>query len=190
MINNEVMRVIMTRNSYKMFDGKPIGNEELDTIIQAGLHAPTGMNGQPWHFTVIKSPEMLARVGKIRRSLPLPPHLANLPAPPPGVPAPGSTDPMRNAPVLILVSGRESHPTNHEDCVLAMENMFLAAWSLGIGSGWDHAMVRDFFNTEGGKAIKPELIPEGFAIRAAAFFGYPVPMDKDKGPRKGTVAYL
>ena len=187
MINNEIMRVIMTRNSYKMFDGRPIGDEELDTIIQAGLHAPTGMNGQPWHFTVIKSPEMLAKVGEIRRAVPLP---ANMPKMPPGMPPRESTDPMRNAPVLILVSGRESHPTNHEDCILAMENMFLAAWSLGIGSGWDHAMVLDFFNTEGGKEIKPELIPSGYAIRAAAFFGYPIPQNRDKGPRKGTVAYL
>lgn len=188
MIQNETIKTIMGRNSYKMFDGRPIGDEELDTIIQAGLHAPTGMNGQPWHFTVIRSREMLEKIAEIRKVMPKPQPKPGM-APPPPPPMGMKLDPMRNAPVLILVSGRESHPTNYEDCILATENMLLAAWSLGIGSGWDNAMVMDFFNCPEGQAVKPELIPEGHVIRSAVFYGYPDPQDRDKGPRKGTVWY-
>lgn len=186
MINNETMQSILSRRSYKIFDGRPIGDEELDTILTAGLYAPTGMNGQPWHFTVVKSKEMLQKIGDVMKKLPRP-------APPPGMtppPGPMETDPMRNAPVLIIVSGRESHPTNFEDCCLAMENMFIAAASLGIASGWVHAIVKDFFNHPEGMALKPWLVPEGYVVRAAAFFGYPGPYVKDRGPRKGTISYV
>ncbi len=54
MINNETMKSILARRSYKTFDGRPIDDEALETIVTAGLYAPTGMNRQPWHFTVIK----------------------------------------------------------------------------------------------------------------------------------------
>ena len=174
MINNETMQSILARRSYKMFDSKPIDDEALDTIVTAGLYAPTGMNRQPWHFTVIKSQEMLDKFGAARRALPLPPGL-----PPMG-------DPMRNAPVMILVSAQEGG-TSAQDCCLAMENMFIAAASLGIMSGWDHATVMDLFNRN--PELKAELIPEGYILYAAAFFGYPGPEVKDRGERKGTVAY-
>ena len=186
MIQNETMKSILARRSYKMFDGRPIGDEELETILTAGLYAPTGMNGQPWHFTVIKSKEMLNRIAEGKKKMPMP-------GPPPGAPSDGKPrppmgDPMRNAPVLIIVSGR-NHMTAPQDCVLAMENMFIAAASLGIMSGWDHATVRDLFQQN--PALKEELIPEGYTLYAAAFFGYPDPNEhRDRGERKGTYAYL
>ena len=180
MIDNETMRSILARRSYKVFDPRPIGGEELETIVTAGLYAPTGMNRQPWHFTVIKSREMLERIGEARKAMPLPPGI-----PPAALKAMG--DPMRSAPVLILVSAKEDG-TAAQDCCLAMENMFIAAASLGIMSGWDHAMVVDFFRHN--PELEAELIPEGNTVYAAAFFGYPGPEVKDRGERKGTVAYL
>ena len=180
MIHNETIESILARRSYKLFDSKPIDDEALETIVTAGLFAPTGMNRQPWHITVIKSRQMLERFGAARRSLPLPP----------GIPqhiAAAMGDPMRNAPVMILVSAREGG-TSFEDSCLAMENMFIAAASLGIMSGWDHATVKDLFRHD--PALGAELIPEGYVLYAAAFFGYPGPGVKDRGERKGTVEYL
>lgn len=180
MIHNETMQSILARRSYKVFDSRPIDDEALETIVTAGLYAPTGMNRQPWHITVIKSKQMLDRFGAARRSLPLPP----------GIPqhvAAAMGDPMRNAPVMILVSAKEGG-TSFEDSCLAMENMFIAAASLGIMSGWDHATVKDLFQHD--PALGAELIPEGYILYAAAFFGYPGPNVKDRGERKGTVEYL
>ena len=179
MIKNETMQSILTRRSYKLFDSRPIDDEALETIVTAGLYAPTGMNRQPWHITVIKSKEMLERFGAARRALPLPPGI------PPQVAA-NMGDPMRNAPVMILVSAKEGG-TSFEDSCLAMENMFIAAASLGIMSGWDHAMVVDFFGKN--PELRAELIPEGNTVYAASFFGYPGPSVKDRGERKGTVEY-
>ena len=78
---------------------------------------------------------------------------------------------------MILVSAKEGG-TSFEDSCLAMENMFIAAASLGIMSGWEHD-----------PALKAELIPEGYVLYAAAFFGYPGPSVKDRGERKGTVEF-
>ena len=184
MIQNETMQSILARRSYKMFDGSPIGDEELDTIVTAGLYAPTGMNRQPWHFTVVRSREMLDRIGDARAKLPMP-------APPPGMPAgalPPMGDPMRNAPVLILVSAKDEGMAQ-TDCCLAMENMFIAAASLGIMSGWDHATVKDLFAEGRNEDLRAELLPEGNKLFAAAFFGYPGPNVKDRGERRGTVEY-
>lgn len=41
MIENETMRSILARRSYKMFDSRPIDDEALGTIVTAGLYAPT-----------------------------------------------------------------------------------------------------------------------------------------------------
>lgn len=179
MVQNETIQSILNRRSYKMFDSRPINDEALETIVTAGLYAPTGMNRQPWHFTVIKSPKMLEKFGQARRALPLPPGI-----PPAAAAAMG--DPMRNAPVMIIISAQEGM-TSQEDSCLAMENMFIAAASLGIMSGWDHATVKNLFRED--SELKKELIPEGYTVYAAAFFGYPGPTVKDRGERKGTVAY-
>ncbi len=179
MINNETMQSILARRSYRVFDSKPIDDEALETIVTAGLYAPTGMNRQPWHFIVVKSPEMMEKISAARKALPLPPGV------PAGARAMG--DPMRNAPVLIFVCGNAEGLAS-VDCVLAMENMFIAAASLGIMSGWDHAMVTQLF--QNAPELKAELVPEGYEVYAAAFFGYPGPEVKDRGERKGTVAYF
>ena len=108
---------------------------------------------------------------------------------PPGIPAAALAamgDPMRGAPVMILVSAKDGG-TSAQDCCLAMENMFIAAASLGIMSGWDHATVMDLFAHS--PELKKDLIPEGYTLHAAAFFGYPGPSVKDRGERRGTVEY-
>lgn len=43
MINNETIQSILARRSYKVFDSRPIDDEALETIVTAGLYAPTGI---------------------------------------------------------------------------------------------------------------------------------------------------
>ena len=53
---------IETRRSTPSFDGSPIPPEDLDKILKAGLHAPSGYNMQPWRFVVVQSPEHRKRL--------------------------------------------------------------------------------------------------------------------------------
>ena len=50
-------QAIQGRRSTPSFDGAPIPPEDLSQILEAGLHAPSGYNMQPWRFIVVQSPE-------------------------------------------------------------------------------------------------------------------------------------
>ena len=50
-------QAIAERRATPSFDGAPIPVEDLKQILDAGLHAPSGYNMQPWRFIVVQSPE-------------------------------------------------------------------------------------------------------------------------------------
>jgi nitroreductase len=49
---NETMRLLIERASCRNFAAKPIPEKVLDLILNAGVHAPTGGNLQP--YSIIK----------------------------------------------------------------------------------------------------------------------------------------
>ncbi len=49
--------VIRDRRATPSFDGTPVPANDLRQILDAGLHAPSGYNMQPWRFVVVRSPE-------------------------------------------------------------------------------------------------------------------------------------
>jgi nitroreductase len=53
---------IKGRRATPSFDGTPIPAEDLRQILDAGLHAPSGYNMQPWRFIVVQSPEQKKRL--------------------------------------------------------------------------------------------------------------------------------
>lgn len=55
-------QAIEERRATPSFDGKPIPPEDLRQILEAGLHAPSGYNMQPWRFIVVQSPEQKKRL--------------------------------------------------------------------------------------------------------------------------------
>ena len=190
---NETIKSILSRRSYKSYKPEQISEEHLQMILEAGKFAPSGMNRQPWHFTVIQSKEKLKEIDETaRRSMPK--NMSAPPSPPPGPdgkPMPPRKNPMETAPTLIIISGDTEVFTTPCDCVLAMENMFIAAESLGIGSNWLHAIVKDLFYSEEGAGLKKELLPEGYVPYAAAVFGYKDGEPMPRQPRKeGTVTII
>ena len=50
-------RAIAERRASPSFDGSLIPDADLQKILQAGLHSPSGYNLQPWRFVVVRSPE-------------------------------------------------------------------------------------------------------------------------------------
>src|SRR5258708_13955943 len=55
-------QAIQERRATPSFDGAPIPAEDLKQILDAGLHAPSGYNMQPWRFIVVQSPEQKKRL--------------------------------------------------------------------------------------------------------------------------------
>jgi len=52
---NSVVDVILKGYSAKIFTTDPVSDNEIDLIVKCGMKAPSGMNRQPWKFTVVKT---------------------------------------------------------------------------------------------------------------------------------------
>jgi nitroreductase len=61
-IKKTLSQAIADRRATPSFDGTPIPPEDLRQILDAGLHAPSGYNMQPWRFIVVQSPEQKRRL--------------------------------------------------------------------------------------------------------------------------------
>jgi nitroreductase len=53
----ETLDAIYHRRSIRRYTGKPISDEDLEIILEAGLMAPSGLNLQPWYFVAVQSEE-------------------------------------------------------------------------------------------------------------------------------------
>ena len=111
--------VIMTRTSIRAFTGEPVSKDMLETILKAGMAAPTGMNAQPWRFVVLTDQVKIKEIfGTGFRS-----------------------EMYTTAGAVIVVCGEaetDGRPNMfwYEDCSAATENILLAAHALGLGAVW------------------------------------------------------
>jgi len=181
LLMNQTISTLLRRRSVRSYLPDPIGQEELEQILEAGRYAPTAMNQQPWHFTVIRNPDLLVRLEVACRSAFLESSIDALRQ----VASQEGFSVFYRAPLLVIVSGDRKALAPQYDCTLAMENMLIAATSLGMGSCWMHAVMM-FYASEKGKKIFHELgidFPEGHDPLAAAVFGYPAEPLPEAPPR-------
>ena len=52
-----VEEAVKKRRSIRKFNEKPVSDNQIRKILEAGTYAPSGKNGQPWRFTVLKGQE-------------------------------------------------------------------------------------------------------------------------------------
>ncbi len=143
---NETLETIRTRRSVRRFRPEQIGEDELQLILEAATWAPSGSNNQSWLFTAIQSQTVLAEVNELVRQaalswvLPADAYPAKL----------GCQRSAANAetfcfhqhtPTLIIASNKPHYDNAMADCSCALQNMFLAATSLGLGSCWINAIA-------------------------------------------------
>ena len=123
--------VIMTRTSIRNFTGDPVSQEQLETILRAGMAAPSAINIQPWRFVVLTDKERIAELfgGGFRAQM------------------------FTSAGAVIVVCGQTTFMRKpwgqpdapeelsdnifwFEDCSAAAQNILLAAHALGLGAVW------------------------------------------------------
>ena len=61
---NETMQTILTRRSIRNFTNEPISEEILTNLVDAAMHAPSGMCRKTWKFTVISNKEIITRLAE------------------------------------------------------------------------------------------------------------------------------
>lgn len=123
--------VIMTRTSIRNFTGDPVSQEQLETILRAGMAAPSAINIQPWRFVVLTDKERIAELfgDGFRAQM------------------------FTSAGAVIVVCGQTTFMRKpwgqpdapeelsdnifwFEDCSAAAQNILLAAHALGLGAVW------------------------------------------------------
>ena len=140
MIDTPVMDTILKRRSIRKYKGEQIGDELLETIIEAGRYAPSGGNNQACHFIVIQNKELLVKLTALVQE-----RLAAMEIEPTmydglirviNLCKKGGYDFIYGAPSLVVVANRRGYTNAMADSAVAIENMLLASTSLGIGSCW------------------------------------------------------
>ena len=165
---NETLEILLNRRSIKVYKDEQIKDEELQTILEAGKFAPSAMNEQPWHFTVVQNKEMLQKITDVTKEVY---EQSGIPAYQERARA-ENFSPFYNAPTYIIVSTDKNALAPQADSAAALGNLLIAAEALGIGSSWIH--VIDFAHTtEKGKVLSKELgIPKGYIPQCSGSFGY------------------
>lgn len=165
---NETIRVIKNRRSHRKYRPEQIGEAELHAIIETAIYAPSGMNQQKWHFTVIQNKDILNKMVSRARE--------NLRKSDNEFMAKRAEDPefnlYYNAPTVVVITVDEKAPFTEIDCGAAAENIAVAAESFNIGSCLI-AMSGFIFQGDGIEELKKELgIPAGYRHVISIALGY------------------
>ena len=156
-----IIDVIKSRRSVRQFLDRPVEDERISEILEAGQWAPSGLNNQPWRFVVVKEPGLIASMAECTRY--------------------GAI--IRGAPLLIAVFLDEDvmydHTKDSQACGAAIQNMLLAVHGLGLGAVWLGEILNR--KTEVCRILEA---PESMELMAVIAVGYPAPGGIKPGVRR------
>lgn len=157
----EVIEAIKTRRSIRHYKPDPVPEEDIDAVLEAARWAPSWANNQCWRFVVVKDKETKARLAETLTSW---------------NPARSA---IKEAPVVIVAcaelgkSGfKDGRPVTDKgdwymfDVGIAMQNLALAAHSLGLGTVHVGAV-------DAQKAASVLNVPQGVVVVEMTPLGYP-----------------
>jgi len=110
------LEAIFARRSIRAYTNEPVSEEEVRSLLEAGMAAPSARNLRPWHFVAIRDRATLRALAAAH------PHGAML----------------AGAGVAICVCGDTEISPDFwiQDCAAATENILVAAAALGLGAVW------------------------------------------------------
>lgn len=167
-MSNQVLEVMKTRSSTRAYTDEALAESELEAVLEAGLQAPTGMNQQEIRFSVVRGDNpILTELDEEKRRLR------------------GQEKQQHNfyyeAPVLIFLSAEDNFKWSKVDAGIAVQNMALAAESMGLGT-LIIGCVYDALNGDKKEYFSRALqIPEGYSFEIALAVGHKA---DDKAPHE------
>jgi len=150
----DVFEAIRTRRSIRKYKDKQVPWDNIVTIMQAGKYAPSAGNLQNWHFIIVKDDAKRKTIAK----------------------ACVDQEWMEQAPIHIVVLGEPEKAERYygnrgrrlytiQGVAACVENMLLAAHSLGLGSCWVGAFDED-------ELRRILILPEEVDVHAVVVVGY------------------
>jgi nitroreductase len=148
----DALETILTRRSIRKYSAEIIPQETIKELLDAGMHAPTARNIQPWHFVIIDNRALLDKLADVH------PYAKML----------------REATLAILVCGdktlQEMDGYIIQDCSAATQNILLAAHALGLGAVWLGMYPREKRMKDVGKVLN---IPDHILPVSLISIGHP-----------------
>ena len=152
---NEVIKNIEERRSIRKYKKDMIPKEIIEKVVETGTYAPSGMGMQSSIIIAITNENLRDKLSKLNAKIM-------------GV----DTDPFYGAPVVLVVLAKKNIPTHVYDGSLVMENLMLAASSLGIGSCWIHRAKEEFETEDGKENLKSLGIEDEYEGIGHCILGY------------------
>lgn len=160
----DVIEAIKARRSIRRYKPDPVKEEDLQVVLEAARWAPSWANTQCWRFVVARDPEVKAKLVET---------LVSVWADNPAIPA------IVSAPVVIVACAELGKSGYYRgqlatdkgdwfmfDVALAMQNLMLAAYSLGLST-----VTVGIFDAK--KAAQILGLPEGIVCVTMTPLGYP-----------------
>lgn len=155
MKTNPVIEALLGRRSTRAFKEQPVAREDLETIVTCGQWAPSAMNRQEWTFVVVDSAARIAQLAEVMR-----------------VALGREAYDMYHPQAAVIVAHKKDAAFGREDDGCALQNMFLAAHSLGIGSVW----INQLQGICDEPAVRVELdalgVPADYEVHGICALGY------------------
>lgn len=169
----DVLDAVRGRRSVRAFKSQVVPAEVVEKLIEAARWAPSAGNIQPWEFIVVRKPEIRRRLSEAALNQAF----------------------VKKAPVVIVVCADEMRSSAGygirgktlyciQDTAAAIQNIHLAAYSLGLGTCWVGAFREE-------KATEALKIPLGIRPVAIIPVGYPAefPPPRRRRPLSHLVHY-
>ena len=173
-MTNQVLETIKARRSIRAFTKQNISRENLELLTEAARYAPSGFNQQTWKFTVVQRPEMLKKLANaIAKELDR-----------------GEDYCFYHANVIILASNERDNHLGIQDCACALENIFLAAQSLGIGSVWINQLSGICDVPEIRLVLNELRLPKNHIVLGMAALGYAAAPGRPANKREDVVEWI
>jgi nitroreductase len=153
----DVSEAIRTKRAVRHFTDRPLPDDAVRAILNAGRRAQSSKNSQPWHFVAVRNRDTLKALSQCGDFAG---HLAGAAL---GIALVSPVQPERREWIMFDLGQSAAY-------------MQLAAWELGIGS-----CIATIYQPDRARAILH--IPETLTVEVALSFGYPAAQDQ---PRAGT----
>ncbi|GHV11137.1 NAD(P)H nitroreductase [Spirochaetia bacterium] len=155
-MGNPVLTAISERRSIRSYKGDKITKEQFDILLKAAEEAPSARNAQPWHFSVVQNPAILAEINaeackNLNRD-------GNI---------------FHGAPAAIFLSCDAASRWARLDCGIATQTIALAAHSIGLGTVILGLPDAAFTGPQGDHFNKLLKFPAGHSFAVAIAIGVP-----------------
>lgn len=150
-----MLDLLKSRRSIRKYTQKEVEQEKIESILKAGLLAPSSRGKRPCEFIVVKDKGLLQKLSVSKPT--------------------GSTFIANASVAIVVIADAELTDMWVEDASIAATLMQLEAHKLGLGSCWSQVRGRVFDDNKGTEQFIKELlnIPEKFGVCCVLAIGYP-----------------